>query len=703
MKRITTVFLALLLLSGLLTARPVDHHQAMQVAKNFYYERISQFTEVSYDDISLSGAFQRVEDGRFIYRVFTVNLGGYVIISGDDAVSPVIAYSFWSEYGTQDEPPQFTSWMDNVRDQIVYHIERKSAPTAEILADWQRLTGDEPGQLRPLKGERAVKPLLISKWNQGAYYNELCPADPDGPGGHVYAGCVATAMAQVMYYYRFPASGQGSHTHYSSYGPLTANFANTTYQWDAMLPSIQSTNTAIATLLLHCGIAVDMGYSPTGSGAYSNDAADAMVNYFRYDPATQMVSKSNYSNTAWANLLRDQLDDRKPMYYHGYGSGGHAFNVDGYQDDFFHFNWGWSGSYNGFFNLNNLNPGGSSFTNGQGAMINIYPTGNYPAYCTGFRTLTPLCGSFDDGSGPMDYQSNSDCYYLINPTVGPNDSVSHLIVRFQSLETENNADIVTVYDGPGTSSPVIGSFSGINIPQSITSSGNQVLIRFTSDNDNNNQGWFITYESKMPQYCQTLDTYTAANGILQDGSGTKNYNNKTICQYLIQPPNVQQITLNFTEFQTEPVSDFVEVYAYDTTNGSGTLLGKFFGSQLPPTLVSQTGAMFLIFYTNSSINAAGWKAVYTSQPAGITEDNELKVMQVYPNPASDMLFVTFETSESRTLEMEICNMQGQCLQRKALQADGSRLSVDISDLTAGLYQLILHSPSGKVSRRFVVQ
>jgi len=154
MKRITTVFLALLLLSGLLTARPVDHHQAMQVAKNFYYERISQFTEVSYDDISLSGAFQRVEDGRFIYRVFTVNLGGYVIISGDDAVSPVIAYSFWSEYGTQDEPPQFTSWMDNVRDQIVYHIERKSAPTAEILADWQRLTGDEPGQLRPLKGDQ---------------------------------------------------------------------------------------------------------------------------------------------------------------------------------------------------------------------------------------------------------------------------------------------------------------------------------------------------------------------------------------------------------------------------------------------------------------------------------------------------------------------------------------------------------------------
>ncbi len=703
MKRIATVFLSIFLLSSILTARPVDHTQAMKVAKHFYYERISQFTEVRVDDIMITGSSQRVENGIPVYYIFHMNTGGYVIVSADDVVSPVIAYSFWSEFGIEQEPPQFTSWMDNIRDQIVYHIERNSAPTEAIMADWQRLTTDETGQLKPLKGERAVKPLLISKWNQGAYYNELCPADPDGPGGHVYAGCVATAMAQVMYYYRFPATGTGSHTHYSSYGPLTADFANTNYQWDAMLPSIQSTNTAVATLLLHCGIAVDMGYSPNGSGAYSDDAAEAMKNYFRYDPSTQMVSKSNYSNTAWANLLRDQLDDRKPMYYHGFGSGGHAFNVDGYQDDFFHFNWGWGGSYNGFFNLNNLNPGGSNFTNGQGAMINIYPTGTYPAYCTGFRTLTPLSGSFDDGSGPLEYQSNSDCYYLIHPEVSPNDSVSHLIIRFQLLDTENNADIVTVYDGPGTNSPVIGSFSGINTPQSITSSGNQVLIRFTSDNDNNSQGWFITYESKMPQYCQTLDTYTATGGILEDGSGPKNYNNKTICQYLIQPSNAQQITLNFTEFQTEPVSDFVEVYAYDTVSGNGTLLGKFFGSQLPPTLVSQTGAMFLIFYTNTSVNGAGWKASYTSQPAGISEKNDISTLEVYPNPAGNILHVSFETTESRTMEMEICNMQGQRMMWKSLQADSGRFTVDITDLPTGLYQIILHSPSGKVSRRFVVQ
>ncbi|MCB5261587.1 MAG: C10 family peptidase, partial [Candidatus Cloacimonetes bacterium] len=188
--------------------------------------------------------------------------------------------------------------------------------------------------------------------------------------------CVATAMAQVMKKWNHPATGVGSHSYTASgYGNQSANFAATTYNWAGMPNSISTVNNNVATLIYHCGVAVDMMYSANSSGAYTEDARSALVNNFRYNNAAQYKQASSYPIATWASMLRNDLDLGHPIYYEGQGpESGHAFVLDGYQGtNSFHFNWGWSGYYDGYFYLTNLNPGSHTFTSYQGAILNVYP------------------------------------------------------------------------------------------------------------------------------------------------------------------------------------------------------------------------------------------------------------------------------------------------------------------------------------------
>jgi hypothetical protein len=178
-------------------------------------------------------------------------------------------------------------------------------------------------------------------WNQDYPYNALCPEDPDGPGGHVYAGCVATAMSMIMYYYRYPVQGIGTHSYYASgYGTQSVNYGQTYYNWDAMMNEISSTSgqsiPAIAELQYHAGVSVNMGYGNQSSGAYSIDVPAALISHFGYATSTQYLSRSSYTATVWENMVVEQLDAAKPVYYSGVDptpvtGGGHAFIVDGYQ------------------------------------------------------------------------------------------------------------------------------------------------------------------------------------------------------------------------------------------------------------------------------------------------------------------------------------------------------------------------------------
>ena len=219
--------------------------------------------------------------------------------------------------------------------------------------------------------------MLISTWDQGQFYNQMCPADPAGPAGHCLTGCVATAMGQLCYYFRWPLTGTGSYTYqHPVYGTITANFGDTEYRWNEMTNSVQEQNEAVAELLFHLGVSVDMDYGPTGSGMWNHKAAYSLRTYFKYSPETQYLYRDS-TNLDWDSVIVAHLDQKIPMYYAGWSVpniNGHAFIVDGYQTEtYFHFNWGWGGSYDGYFYLDNLVPGGNNFNLAQELVINCFP------------------------------------------------------------------------------------------------------------------------------------------------------------------------------------------------------------------------------------------------------------------------------------------------------------------------------------------
>ena len=311
-------------------------------------------------------------DGNYIYDIGSQ---GFVIIAGNTVLPPVLA---WSDQGNfpslDDAPDNFASWIRHYSEMIDYAEANGIAPEAKIQHQW-----DEAVQgIFGTREAQVVNPLVSTRWNQDCYYNEYCPEAPGwggwwggGPCGHAYAGCVATAMAQVMKYWDYPATGFGSHSYvHSEYGEQSANFGATTYQWSQMPNEIGSHNDAVATLLYHCGVSVDMNYGASGSGAYSNDVETAWRTYFGYCGA-KYRAKSSYQEDAWIALLKADLDQSHPIYYSGSnGESGHAFVCDGYDNsNLMHFNFGWSGSGDGFYSTYDVN----GFNQGQAVVNNVFP------------------------------------------------------------------------------------------------------------------------------------------------------------------------------------------------------------------------------------------------------------------------------------------------------------------------------------------
>lgn len=338
-------------------------------------------SESSHDNLSLPA-----------FYVFSADQQGFVIVSGDDRVFPVLGYADEGKFDPANISPTMQKWFEGYKNEIRYAIENNLTATPELKAEWRTLQSGE--SMKAPVAEAAVSPLLSTKWDQSPYYNAICPYDTHY-GEKVVTGCVATAMAQVMKYWNYPEKGSGFHSYnHSQNGTLSANFGSTTYQWSAMPNQISSSNSAIATLMYHCGIAVEMNYnvaSQGGSGAMTicsgytgctASAETALKTFFGYKSSLLGVHKSNYTNENWINLLKTELNARRPIVYAGRGSeGGHCFVCDGYDaNNYFHFNWGWSGHNDGYYSLSALVPGSGgagggsyAFTDAQRAIIGVEP------------------------------------------------------------------------------------------------------------------------------------------------------------------------------------------------------------------------------------------------------------------------------------------------------------------------------------------
>ena len=292
-------------------------------------------------------------------------------------------------------PDGLQSFVRNIKAGYAQMVERDEARSDEAAVAWKRLA--ETGRLNNERITRTVPYLLKSTWNQSALYNDLCPIDSMGPNNHTYAGCVATAMSQIMYYWQWPKSGTGHHTYTAyPYGDQYASFEHTNYNFCEMPDFLDWTSSpdeveAVATLLYHAGVSVEMVYSPNGSGAFSAEVKGALATYFKYDTESMYIDyRDNHVLIEWQNLLRDNLDGGMPLYYSAQGpDGGHAFVCDGYdENDMFHFNWGWQGFDNGYYAIDAFFLTNYNFPDYHAAIFGIYP--DCAEYCFGPQDVEDL-------------------------------------------------------------------------------------------------------------------------------------------------------------------------------------------------------------------------------------------------------------------------------------------------------------------------
>ena len=365
MKKLFSV-IALLICGLVMGASPVSLEEAQTLAQ--------RFSSNTFEQTRQSGELSLVYSTPTFY-VFNVGQNGFVIISADDSYRPIIGYSEENVFEPDNMAPALQEYLNNINE---YRMQRGTVVAdVEVARDWESLR--EYGRMVSRFGGRDAGFLLTTKWNQNYPYNYYCPADANGPGGRAYAGCVATAAAQVMKYWDHPEHGSGSHSYVPQdnpqYGTQTANFGATTYDWNNMPNSISSGSSmvqiqAVATLIYHCGVAVDMNYRPTGSGAATTQLCTVMPQYFSYSNQMTNIKRENYTKETYLNMVFKSIDKEWPLIHRG---GGHAYVLDGY-DDFglVHFNWGWSGSNDAFFDID-----GHNYTDGQSMLYNSVPADVY--------------------------------------------------------------------------------------------------------------------------------------------------------------------------------------------------------------------------------------------------------------------------------------------------------------------------------------
>lgn len=380
------------------SAKPVDEATARRAA-SAYLRTVAGVSNVKLTNISATTPFTE-------FYVFAIDGQGFILIAGDDCVVPVLGYSLTGSFVAENMPAHVRAWFDGYERQIRYWKGMKS----DVLQTLPR-EGSPAMQWKNLKNGltpvhdllTAVAPMMTTTWNQAPYYNAMTPYDANvNPyyQNHVVTGCVATATAQIMKYHNHPATGYGSHSYvHDTYGTLSANFGNTTYQWSSMPNALTSTSSttqvnAVATLMYHIGVADEMNYTVSSSGAsnyqvfgsISPSSQNSLVSYFKYRPDMALLSLDDLGENLYSTRLRTEMDQGRPVLISGYDtSAGHSFVIDGYNAaGLFHVNWGWGGSCNGYYAVTALVPAESGIGGNNGsyhmdetALTGIRPNTNW--------------------------------------------------------------------------------------------------------------------------------------------------------------------------------------------------------------------------------------------------------------------------------------------------------------------------------------
>ena len=540
MKRL--FLLALLVLFTLpIFAKHVSVETAQQVARNFWEQNVVKSTDVIFSDVTSQTEFTN-------FYIFNTD-GGFVIISADDIAYPVLGYSDEGSFNTSNIAINTLEWLRGYQRQIQFGIDNNIKATEEISDLWYKLQNGIP----PMhKSTRAVSALMTTKWNQGPPYNLLCPYD-DRTDENAVTGCVATAMAQVMKYWNYPTRGTGSYSYlYSSsyYPEQSADFENTTYDWNNMPDrllsySSQAEKDAVSTLMYHCGVSVGMNYGTVtnGGGSAAHTVASgyegerctelALKDNFGYKTSIQGLGREDYTGD-WDNLLKAELNARRPIIYSGNGTGGgagHCFVCDGYNDNnYFHFNWGWGGAYDGFFLTTALTPGGggigsdddNNYSYRQAAVIGIEPAGVTvsPEIIEAVSAGGNYSATVKAGTAASSWTSTSSASWLtISPTTGAGSEATTQITVTATANTGSAPRTATVTFTHGSTSPTILT---VVQPDSYTES----CVTMHEDRFSSPSMYYITAEIG---YLFGVNTYgTQAYAEVFEATGNTNYDLNSI-------------------------------------------------------------------------------------------------------------------------------------------------------------------------------
>ena len=417
------LFLLSLLIPSLIWAGPVSRTKALGEAVSFIKEKHPQSAAPS---ITIAAQGEVTALGQPAYYIFNIgNDQGFVVVAGDDRTTPIIGYSNEGNIDKNRMPDNMKAWLDACG---------KELKTLAAMDDAQATKRLRAPRQRNIATRNSIAPLITSKWDQATPYWNECPQfmnSNDEADGYelAYTGCVATAMAQIMYYHKYPTAETNEIPAYSfTYSDGNFNYSTvqmpalppTTFDWEHMRDTYTGAEdevytAAVAHLMFYVGCAAKMQYGRNASGAYTDDIPPAF-RLFGY--GSKLAYRNDYTQEAWDNLVYEELKAGRPMIYNGTAGsgGGHSFICDGFEyGDYFHINWGWGGMGNGFFQLSILNPsasgiGGATSSEGYNMKQNI------------IYNIIP--GTATGGDNPVEEEPTLTATNISGPTAWDRDSRS---------------------------------------------------------------------------------------------------------------------------------------------------------------------------------------------------------------------------------------------------------------------------------------
>lgn len=349
MKRTTTILITICVSALFANGKQISQNAALSAARK--YSRTGQ--------VAPAKNLRSDKTNNAPYYAFNLEQG-YVIVSGDDEMTELVGYAENGFFDAENVPPQMQLWLDRYAEYVAA-VQSGKAKARKILLS------DSPSVV--------VEPLVTTKWNQDAPFNNFAPeyTDDNNNTQRCATGCAATAMAQIMKFHNWPEQGVGYYSYeHQSFGTISSNFSEHVYDWTNMIDRYNNGEysnvqaDAVALLMKDCGVSLNMNYGPV-SGASIYSYTPAFKNYFRYSSRT--VNRSGCETAEFTKIITDELQEGRPIIYCGTGEdGGHAFVVDGYDTNYFlHVNWGWGGYSDGYFDMNYMDPAGLGIGGGSGA------------------------------------------------------------------------------------------------------------------------------------------------------------------------------------------------------------------------------------------------------------------------------------------------------------------------------------------------